>query len=1094
MGFLEVWQGYQKYIGLIDCGADINCIGDELCNDLKYSWLSRKSTVIKGIGGGVTTGGLVEIQFNLETGNKIIQPFAIMKHLKRGIIFGLPFLSSIKAIIDIGQGIIGTCFGNLEILYGFSVTHANHIGDKLNRGTFIGVTIGINNQNHSTIKEQKEESLTAIIEGIIAKTDLEGTKKKQLEHILLQFSDLWTPNRRGVSINTKHNIKLTTQQPLSNRPRRFSMEQQKIIEEEVVEMEQQGIIEDSNSPYVSDIVLVKKTTGEWRVCIDYRLINNFTIDDKYPLPPIQELIHNIRNSKFFVTLDLRSGYWQISMDEKSKLYTAFRTPRGLKQFKVMPFGLKNAPATFQRMMNEMLGDLYWKGVLVYLDDILIHGRTVEEVFTQLKEVFNRFRQANLILQLKKCNFFLSSIKYLGFIISEGIIRPDPQKVEALNHVKTPSNLKELRSLLGLLGFYRQFISHYSSKAAPLTKLLKKNEPFIWGPSQQVAMRLLINGLKGQVLANPEINEILKLETDASGIAIGAVLSCSRDGKHWRPIEFMSKTLTDTQQRWPTHEREAWAIVAALEKFDCYLRGKKFDVYTDNSSLQWMNNIKIGKISRWAARMAEYSMTIKHISNKKMEHVDFLSRYINPIEEGLAERMTVWMADGKDSIPSIEKVVTAQKHEPPRWGKGFASRNGIIFYRSKYYAPPSVRMQIVAAGHIINPLIHGGMRKTKSTISKVFRWPRMELDINKYIQGCLPCQRVRPGIESLQGLVRHHGARGVFEKVYIDVWSVKLRDTQYKCLTMVDSLTRWAEVEELKDETANIICQAFFSTWVCRFGAPKEIVTDQGKAFTGEVFNKWCHILGCHHIKTTAYHPQGNAIVETFHRYLNKGLSLMVQRNSLVLNFREAISLILMGYRSTFHSTVEDSPAYLTFGVDIKPAEERDWVLQRCPQERDRRRILSLIRFELMAKCQQRADLIEKAGLGNREKLTIGDLVLLHLPFNQLAKLRLQDGSLKIQPKWSLPFRVLQVSGDGQSAILRNLVTHHTTGWPLRQAHIRDIRFISPPCDEHQRQLWEEVLIAEQLTDVRDPKIRRQLLNEFWEKVGDECTNKRVRIE
>ena len=279
----------------------------------------------------------------------------------------------------------------------------------------------------------------------------------------------------------------------------------------------------------------------------------------------------------------------------------------------------------------------------------------------------------------------------------------------------------------------------------------------------------------------------------------------------------------------------------------------------------------------------------------MEHVDFLSRYINPIEEGLVERITVYMVDGKDSISSIEKVVTAQKEEPLRWGKGFVSRNGIIFYRSKYYAPPSLRMKIVAAGHILNPLIHGGMRKTKATISKVFRWPKMELDISKYVQGCLPCQRVCPGIEALQGLVRHHGALGAFEKVYIDIWSVSLYKTQYKCLTMVDSLTCWAKVEEIKDETANSVSQAFFTTWVSRFEVPQEVVSDQGKAFTGEVVEQWCQILGYKHLKSTPYHPQGNAIVETFHRYLNRGLSLMVQRSSLNLMFKEAISLILMGY-------------------------------------------------------------------------------------------------------------------------------------------------------------------------------------------------------
>jgi len=688
----------------------------------------------------------VEIAFQLASGFWVNQEFVVLRDFGTGIILGLPFLCALGAQIFVTRGLVNTKLGFLPMVYGHTVQQAND-GLLVSAGK-MGEEVEVFNMELDSrvscpnLKKQIEEQMS---------NSLSVEQRIQVKNLLFEYRMLWEGNRRGLAIETAHDIRLTTSRPLSTRPRRFSMEQQQIIEKEVEEMELAGVIEDSTSPFASDVVLVRKATGEWRVCIDFRTLNNFTVMDSFPLPPMQDLLRNIKESSWFVTLDLRSGYWQIPMVASAKPLTAFRTPRGLKQFIVMPFGLKTAPATFQRMMNELLEDLYWKGVLVYLDDVLVHGKTFEMVFERLTEVFRRLARANLTLRLDKCNLFVRRVKYLGYIVEEGLLRPNVAKVEALKKAVCPKNVRGVRSLLGLLGFYRQFIHHFSSKAEPLTRLLKKGVPFVWEAEQEAAMKSLIEGLADRVLANPGVEEKLKLETDASDIALGAILSCSKDGINWRPVEFASKTFCGTQQRWPVHEREAFAIVWSLNKFDCYLRGRSFQVFTDNSSLQWMAKATTGKIARWAARMAEYSMEIKHKSGKQMEHVDFLSRYVQEDEAGLEDRMTVWMA-GNDvevsEVPTVEDVVAAQKVELPRWGKGFASRDGVIFFRSKFYVPPGLRSRVLAAGHKLNPLSHSGMRKTKAIISKVFRWPAMDGDISKYIQGCLACQRVRPGIESL----------------------------------------------------------------------------------------------------------------------------------------------------------------------------------------------------------------------------------------------------------------------------------------------------------------------------------------------------------
>lgn len=236
------------------------------------------------------------------------------------------------------------------------------------------------------------------------------------------------------------------------------------------------------------------------------------------------------------------------MDEDSRKYTAFRTPRGLMEFVVMPFGLKNAPATFQRLMEAILGNLHWNGVLIYLDDILIHDTTFKGALQRLTEVFKRLQAAGLTLNLSKCSFFPASVTYLGFIIEKGTLRPDPGKVEALKRLKVVKTVPGIRSFLGMIGFFRQFIPRYAHKAEPLTRLLSKRQNFKWDTEQDSAQRQLLQGLGDIVLANPVEGDKWQVETDASDIAIGAILSCSCDGIHWRPAEFASKILNDVQRR------------------------------------------------------------------------------------------------------------------------------------------------------------------------------------------------------------------------------------------------------------------------------------------------------------------------------------------------------------------------------------------------------------------------------------------------------------------------------------------------------------------------------------------------------------------
>ncbi|EZG42978.1 putative retrotransposon protein [Gregarina niphandrodes] len=304
--------------------------------------------------------------------------------------------------------------------------------------------------------------------------------------------------------------------------RKYSEEQKKIIETEVKSMLEKGV-----------------KTGEWRFCIDYRPLNKITLKDEFPLPRIDDLLRTVRGSKWFIALDMRAGYWQVATETKDIPKTAFKTPNGLFEFTVMPFGLVNAPATFQRMVEQLFGDLCWDGVLVYLDDIFIHAPELERVLQLLTIVLSRLQRAGLRLRLSKCSFLPTQIEYLGHVIQEGKLAPQPKKIEAFKVLTSPVDTTTLRQALGMFGYYRSFIPNYAALTIPLTRLMKGKAEFVWGTEQETAFLQLKDKLGKAVLSNEWQEGEIIVETDASDYAVAGVLSFDKEGMIV-PVEFMKR--------------------------------------------------------------------------------------------------------------------------------------------------------------------------------------------------------------------------------------------------------------------------------------------------------------------------------------------------------------------------------------------------------------------------------------------------------------------------------------------------------------------------------------------------------------------------
>ena len=435
----------------------------------------------------------------------------------------------------------------------------------------------------------------------------------------------------GVANIQPYSQQVICDRPVRQAPRPLNPAKEEIMKKEIEKMLESGVIEEHRGPWASPVLLVKKKDGSWRFCIDYRRLNDVTVSDVYPIPRIDRILQSMNGSKFFSVLDLASGYWQIGMDPESASKAAFVTPSGQYAPKVITFGLKNAPAAFQRALNQVLGKMVGKFCFVYIDDVIIFSKTFEEHCEHVKAVLKALEEANLRAKASKCSWFQSEVEYLGHRLSKDGIAPLPTKTEAIRNMKPPSNVALLRSFLGMANYYREFVRDYAIIASPLFKLLKKDQRFLWEHDQEVAFNKIKKGICDAVpLAFPVFEKDVPfiLITDASNHGMGAVLKQVVNGDH-RTIAFWSSGFdTVAQSNYCATDREMLAILRAVMHFRFLLDGCKVEVYTDHQAL--VNIFKsmefpMGMRGRWLAKLQMFNLEVKYLKGKDNEIADHLSR-------------------------------------------------------------------------------------------------------------------------------------------------------------------------------------------------------------------------------------------------------------------------------------------------------------------------------------------------------------------------------------------------------------------------------------------------------------------------------------
>ena len=457
---------------------------------------------------------------------------------------------------------------------------------------------------------------------------LDEKQRSQIKQVIKQNECIITDLPGNTNLVTCE-LKLTTDQPVRVHQYPVPYSQMDKVEEEVDQMLKMGVIEPASSPYNSPIVLVKKKDDTTRFCTDYRKLNLVTEFDSEPLPDIDAIFAKVGKAKYFSKIDLSKGFWQINMRESDRPKTAFSTPQGQFQWKRMPFGMKNASAVFSRMMRKLLKNINRRDVHNFLDDIIIATESWQEHVKAVKTVLEQLKMAGVTAKPSKCYFGFAVLPFLGHQVGSGSIQPEADKVQKIKAAQKPRTKKELRSFLGLAGYYRKFVPNYAMIAAPLTDLTKKNQPekLIWNDASEQAFKTLKSKLTSEPIVRlPDKSKTYTLRTDASDKGLGAVLLQENEGI-LQPIAYASKKLSKAESSYATIEKECLAVIWAIKKFEAYLYGTTFVLETDHQPLQYLKRNKTtnGRLMRWAILLQDHDFTVRVIPGKDNIGADFLSR-------------------------------------------------------------------------------------------------------------------------------------------------------------------------------------------------------------------------------------------------------------------------------------------------------------------------------------------------------------------------------------------------------------------------------------------------------------------------------------
>ena len=818
-----------------------------------------------------------------------------------------------------------------------------------------------------------QERIQKLLEKLeIDQIDLTGQQRAKLIALIEEYQDIFSMEDLDIGHTTvvEHRIETGDAVPIKQRPRRVPPHQQRFVDETTRDLLKKNLIKESTGPWSSPIVLARKHDGSFRLCVDYRKLNECTVKSAQPLPRIDDTLGGLAGSCWFSSLDCASGYWQVGVAPEDREKTGFVS--GVKQYEwlAMPFGLTGAPATFTRLMNIVLGGVEY--CLVYLDDIIVHTPSFDQHILQLREVFERLRRANMKLKPAKCKLLRPSLKWLGHVVSKDGIATDPEKICQVQEWPIPKDVGEVRSFMGLAVYYQKYVKDYSEVAAPLHQLTGKNATFEWTEACARSFSQLKQALvEAPVLAYPDFSADAGpfiLDTDASDYAVGAVLSQRQKDGSEKVIAYGSKSLQGGESNYCTTRREMLALVKFAKHFRYFLLGKKFLVRVDNMALRWLLNFKdpSGQVARWLESLAEFDFDIEHRAGRHHGNADALSRRPSRIRQhgdcpscgptdkdkqtqsvNLINVKTKWSTeefakaqmDDPDIRPVYQHLKAGQKDVPQRLLQGCSAATRAIWAqrellemkddamyfkspdnpeRKRMLMPESFTKLVIAEAHEGFAGGHLGMRKTYAKVkARVWR-PGLKRLVEEFVRTCCKCQKCKSLPKATRAPLQSIPVGRRNQRLHIDfvgpINPPSRRGNRY-IMVMEDAFTKWPEAWAMKTQRTSACAQVIVNEYVSRFGAPESMHSDQGANFESKVFKEMCTLLGIEKTRTTAYHPQGNGQVENLNKSLKKMLTTLVDDNCR--DWDEKLPSALMAYRSSVQESTGETPFAMMFGAEMQ---------------------------------------------------------------------------------------------------------------------------------------------------------------------------------
>ncbi|KAA3490754.1 DNA/RNA polymerases superfamily protein [Gossypium australe] len=719
--------------------------------------------------------------------------------------------------------------------------------------------------------------------------------------------------------------------PVSIAPYRMAPKELVELKAQIQELLDRGFIQPSISPWGAPVLFVKKKDGSMRMCIDYRQLNKLTIKNKYPLPRIDDLFDQLKGASVFSKINLRSGYHQLKVKEVDVHKTAFRTRYGHYEFLVMPFGLTNAPAAFMDLMNRVFQQYLDQFVVVFIDDILVYSKTEEEHDKHLRIVLQVLREKQLYAKFSKCEFWLKEVAFLGHVVSAEGIRVDPRKIEAVLDWKPPRSVAEIRSFLGLAGYYRRFVEGFSLIAAPLTKLLRKGVPFVWTEKQQESFDRLRRILtEAPVLVQPEAGKLFTVYCDASHTGLGCVLM--QEGK---VVAYASRQLRPHELNYPTHDLELAAVVFALKIWRHYLYGEKSIVYTDHKSLRYLLTQKDLNLRqrRWIELLKDYDCSIEYHPGKANVVADALSRKVVTDLRAMFARLSLyddgsllaelqvkptWIEEIKDK-QLVDEGLNAKRMQVQDGGleEYNLSSDGVLCFQGRACMPKDgeLRQKILHDAHSSLYAMHPGGSKMYRDLREQFWWPGLKREVTEFVGKCLTCQQVKAEHQLPSGLLQPVKIpQWKWERITMDfVSGLPLTASKKDAVwVIVDRLTKSAHFIPVRmDFSLQKLAKLYVSEIVRLHGVPTSIISDRDPRFTSRFWKALHQALGTRLDFSTAFHPQSDGQSERVIQILEDML------RGCVLDFRgsweEFLPLAEFAYNNSYQASIQMAPYEALYG-------------------------------------------------------------------------------------------------------------------------------------------------------------------------------------